>query len=145
MLDLRKKSLLKRGDNTFYATSFKVYLAIPFLYELKLTLDYTFTPTSLDLFKWLKFESVYDLLFITHCTMKGERKRKVGEIVGKIEKYLIGGCGFFIILLILILPLLLFSTLNPTNTNNNVTDASIEVNIFNIPAFDIFSKKFTIE
>lgn len=124
---MRQKSLLKRGDNPVYATSFKVFLAIPFLYELKLFLEWTFSATSLDLFKWLKFESVYDLLFITHCAMKVEKKRKIGEMIEKFEKILFGGCGFFIILLILILPLLLFSSLNPTNKINNVNDASIEV------------------
>jgi hypothetical protein len=128
LLDMRKKSLLTRGDNIIYSSCYKGFLAIPFLYELKLCLDWTFTPTSLDLFKWLKFEAVYDILFITHCDMKVEGKRKIGEVVGNVQKVLLGGCGFFILLIILLLPLILFSSLNPANVLNNVTDANIEVN-----------------
>ena len=127
---MRKKSLLKRGDNSLYSLSFRCSQAIPFLYELKLFLDWTFTPTSMDLFKWLKFESVYDLLFITHCVMKIEKTRKIGEIVEKWEKTLFGCFGFIIVLLILIIPLILFSSLNPTNKINNVLNANIEVNEF---------------
>jgi hypothetical protein len=127
LLDTKKKSVLMRGDNLFNLILFKTYKAIPFLYELKLTIDWSITPTSLDIFKWIKFESVYDLLFMTHCTMKQEKSREIGEKIGLLEKLSFGGIGFSLILLILIGPLILFSTLNPQNSNNNVTGASIKV------------------
>jgi hypothetical protein len=145
LLDMRKKSLLTRGDNVIYSSCYKGYLAIPFLYELKLCLDWTFTPTSLDLFKWLKFEAIYDLLFITHCNKKVEGKRKIGEVVGKFQKIIFGGLGFFILLIILLVPLILFSSLNPANVYNNVTDANIEVNnLFNLVA-NLFFPKWDIK
>jgi hypothetical protein len=127
LLDTRKKSLLMRGDNLFNLIVFKTYKAIPFLYELKLTIDWSITPTSLDIFKWIKFESVYDLVFMTHCTMRQEKFRDIGEKIGIIEKLSFGGIGFSLILLVLIGPLILFSTLNPQNSNNNVTGASVTV------------------
>ena len=127
LLDTRKKSVLMRGENLFNLILFKTYKAIPFLYELKLTIDWTITPTSLDIFKWIKFESVYDLLFMTHCTMRQEKFREVGEKIGFLEKSSFGGIVFVIILIILLGPLIIFSNLNPTNSHNNVTGAHFDV------------------
>jgi hypothetical protein len=127
LIDVRKKSLLMRGDNIVFSSIFKAYKAIPFLYELKLTVDWTFTPTCLDLFKWLKFESVYDTLFITHCTKKAEETIPVGKPIPTFKKGLMGCSSFLILLSILLAPLVLFSTLNPSNMNNNVTGAHIEL------------------
>jgi len=81
----------------------------------------------LDLFKYIKFESVYDLLFITHCNMKANNNRKVGECVGMFEKISIGGIASSALLIILIGPLILFSSLNPTNVHNPVLGANIEL------------------
>lgn len=125
LLDMRKQALLMRGDNVFYSSAFKAYKAIPFLYELKLTLEWALSPTSLDLFKWIKFEQVYDLLFITHCTMKANNKKKVGSAVTLIEKSTLGCCSFFILIVILLGPLLLFSNLNPVSEYNNTISAKM--------------------
>lgn len=133
LLDMRKQALLMRGDNLFYNIAFKTYKAIPFLYEMKLTLDWTLTTTSLDLFKWIKFEQVYDLLFITHCTMKSDHKKKVGSSISIIEKLFIGFLSFFILIVILIGPLLLFSNLNPITEFSNPIGANVNLQIcFNI-------------
>jgi hypothetical protein len=129
MIDLRKQSSLMKGDNLFYSVVFKGFRAMPFLYELKLLIDWTFTTTSLDMWKWLKFESIYDLLFINKCTMKSYHGRKLGAKVNKIEKFFVGGLSFFAILIIVFGPLVLFSTLNPTNTDNPVTGARVEVKL----------------
>jgi hypothetical protein len=147
LLDMRKKSLFMRGDNYFYSNSFKIFNAIPFLYELKLMIDWTITPTALDLFKWIKFESVYDRLFVTHCYMKYENLRKVGDQITLCNKISLGGFGFILILAILLGPLLLFSNLNPTNQLNNITSAGIEISLFFIidgvySNFTIFSNNY---
>lgn len=129
LLDTRKKSVLMRGDNLFNLIIFKTYKLIPFVYELKLTIDWTISPTALDLFKWIKFESVYDLLFSTHCTMIQEKFRDIGEKIGIIEKLSFGCIGFSGLLILLLGPLFLFSTLNPSNTINSVTGAHIKMSL----------------
>ena len=136
LYDSRRKSLLMKGNNIIYSSLFKGYLAMPFLYELKLTLDYTFTNTALDLFKWLKFEQIYDLLFITDCYIKSEKDRRIDESVSFLEK-LIGGLAFLILVIILFGPLLLFSSLNPTNKVNNVSGAKVNVRSNNLTYFYI--------
>ena len=91
------------------------YKNIPFLYEIKLGIDWTFTSTCLDLFQWNKFESVYDILYTTNCAMTGINAKPIGQQVGKLLKILMGGVLSFILIIILIVPLILFSSLNPMN------------------------------
>lgn len=129
MVDLRKQSALMKGDNLFYSTIFKSFKAMPFLYELKLLIDWTFTETALDLFKWFKFEAIYDLLFITKCNMKGYYGRRLGTKVTKFQKFFSGGLFFIGMLIIVFGPLVLFSSLNPTNKPNLVTGAFVELQL----------------
>jgi hypothetical protein len=43
-----------------HAFIFRMYRAIPFLFELKTIYDWTFSHTSLNLFQWIKVEdSIY--------------------------------------------------------------------------------------
>jgi len=43
---------------------FITFLAVPFLLELKIFTDWTFTRTGLDVFQWIKFETIYGDLFV---------------------------------------------------------------------------------
>ena len=127
--DLKKKSILKRKSNSLYGGIYSGYKAIPFLYEIKLGIDWTFTKTCLDLFQWNKFESVYDVVYTTNCAMTGINNKVVGHPVKKGSKIGMGGVLTFALLLILVGPLFLFSTLNPTNELNNLTNADLTVEL----------------
>ena len=127
--DLKKKSILKRKSNSLYGGIYSGYKAIPFLYEIKLGIDWTFTSTCLDLFQWNKFESVYDVVYTTNCAMTGINNKVVGHPVKKGSKIGMGGVLTFALLLILVGPLFLFSTLNPTNELNNLTNADLTVEL----------------
>lgn len=37
---------------------FRGYLAIPFIFELRTLIDWTFTSTSLDAFQWIKLAQI---------------------------------------------------------------------------------------
>ena len=127
--DMKKKSVLKSKNNTFYGKLYTGYKNVPFLYEIKLGIDWTFTSTGLDLFQWNKFESIYDILFTTNCSMNSINAKKVGKVVTKKYKVGLGGLCSFGLLLVLVGPLLLFSTLNPTNELNNLTNADLTVEL----------------
>lgn len=47
--------------------SFKVFMAIPFLFELKTFADWTFTRTALDVFQWFILSSTHGELFNATC------------------------------------------------------------------------------
>ena len=127
--DMKKKSVLKRKSNSLYGGIYAGYKNIPFLYEIKLGIDWTFTSTCLDLFQWNKFESVYDIVYTTNCAMTGINNKPVGHPVKKGSKISMGGVLTFVLILLLVGPLLLFSTLNPTNELNNLTNADLTVEL----------------
>ncbi|KAJ6775327.1 hypothetical protein OIU79_018492 [Salix purpurea] len=46
---------------------FRVYRALPFLYELRCVLDWSCTTTSLTMYDWLKLEDIHASLFLVKC------------------------------------------------------------------------------
>jgi hypothetical protein len=48
---------------------FRIYRAIPFLYELKAMLDWSCTSTTLYLGEWLKLEDIHSGVFIVACNV----------------------------------------------------------------------------
>ena len=97
--DLRKLSGLMKSSNLIHSVYYKVFKNIPFLYELKNFIDWTFTTTSLDLWKWLKLEEIISLLYINKCFAKGNMKRRIGTKIPVKMKILMGGSIFFGVLL----------------------------------------------
>lgn len=47
----------------------QLYRAIPFLYELRMLLDWTCTPTTLYLGEWIKLEDIFSGLYIGACNI----------------------------------------------------------------------------
>ena len=127
--DMKKKSILKAKYTTFNKLFNTVFKNIPFLYEIKLAIDWAFTSTSLDLFQWNKYESVYNMVYTTYCNMRVKNISKVGVRIKKLMKAGMGGVLSFILVLLLIIPILLFSSLNPTNQLNNVNSANIKIEL----------------
>lgn len=125
--DIKKKSLFMRKDTLFYSVLFKCYKYCPFIYELKLVIDWTCTPTALDIFKWFKFESVYDNLFMIQCLVRSNEGVPVGKKIRNFDKLIWGVSTFILLISLLLGPILLFSTLNPTNMLNDVYGASVSL------------------
>jgi hypothetical protein len=127
--DIKRKSLFKKGQDELYSNMGSLFQNVPFLYEIKNAIDWTFTHTCLDLFQWNKFEAIYDTIFDTYCE-KGEWDEKpIGERVDKKMKFGIGFTLSFGLIFTIIIPLLLFSSLNPTNKINNITEAKMSVDL----------------
>ena len=127
--DLKRKSILKTGNSSINGGIYAAFKAIPFLYELKLAIDWTFTSTCLDLFQWNKFESVYDTIYSTYCSMTAKNSQLIGQKVKKIMKIGLGGTLSFTLILLLVVPIMLFSGLNPTNELNNLLGATLKIDL----------------
>ena len=125
--DIKRKSLFKKKQDELFSNAASLFQMIPFLYEIKNAIDWTFTHTCLDLFQWNKFEAIYDTIFDTYCEKEEWDEKPIGERVNKTKKFGIGFTLSFGLIFILIIPLLLFSSLNPTNQINNITKAKINV------------------
>ena len=127
--DMRRKSILKSGNSSMYGIINNSFNNIPFVYELKLAIDWTFTSTCLDLFQWNKFESIYNTVYSTFCSMNEKNKTFIGQQIGKIYKVGMGGTLSFGLIILIIAPILLFSSLNPTNEINTLTGATLTVEL----------------
>ena len=125
--DIKRKSYFKTGENNYLAKLGNIFKEIPFLYEIKNTIDWTFTSTCLNLFEWNKFEAIYDTIYDTYIEKSDLDSKPIGKKVSKKTKISIGASSSLFLVLILIAPLILFSSLNPTNKSNNLTGAQLKI------------------
>ena len=127
--DIKRKSFFKKkGDEALSGLS-KGFNAIPFLYEIKNAIDWTCTSTCLTFVQWNKFEAIYDSIFDTYCEKNDWDERPIGRRVSYKKKFGIGATLAFALIMTLIVPLILFSSLNPTNKLNNLTAGELKVDL----------------
>ncbi|XP_062143961.1 piezo-type mechanosensitive ion channel homolog [Alnus glutinosa] len=109
---------------------YRLYRALPFLYELRCVLDWSCTATSLTMYDWLKLEDIHASLFLVKCdAVLNRAKHKQGERQTKMTKCCNGICLFFILICVIWAPMLMYSSGNPTNIANPVKDANVQVDI----------------
>ena len=124
--DIKRASIFK-NVKSIHGLLFEVYKIIPFYYPIKNVIDWTVTSTSFGIFEWFKFENIYDDIFKTYRLKYKLNDTPIGQKIKKWVKILVGGLTSLILVLILIIPLILFSSLNPTSELNNVTSAEIKL------------------
>ncbi len=101
-----------------------VFTAVPFLFELKTFMDWSFLATSLKIFDWFRLFSIYYSAFKAKMQYFGSTGIELGQPLGWLFKS-IGWFGFIGILLIIFGPMILFSGLNPLAQSNLVTSGSL--------------------
>ena len=121
------------STDLFTRIAFKVYRAIPFLTELKAILDWTVIRTSLDLFQWIKLDDAYANLYICKAEMAVRKETKPGTPRNFWEKCS-NGCLLVVLLIVIIIgPILIFSTLNPILQTNNVNSGIVSLELMITP------------
>ncbi|XP_044976085.1 piezo-type mechanosensitive ion channel homolog isoform X2 [Hordeum vulgare subsp. vulgare] len=109
---------------------FRLYRALPFLYELRCVLDWSCTTTSLTMYDWLKLEDIYASLFLVKCdTILNRANHQHGEKQTKMTKFCGGVCLFFVLICVIWAPMLIYSSGNPTNIANPIIDVSVKIDI----------------
>ncbi|XP_050223428.1 piezo-type mechanosensitive ion channel homolog isoform X2 [Mercurialis annua] len=109
---------------------FRIYRALPFLYELRCVLDWSCTTTSLTMYDWLKLEDIHASLFLVNCDVDLNRAtHQQGQKQTKMTKFCNGICLFFILMCVIWTPMLMYSSGNPTNIANPIQEASIRIDI----------------
>lgn len=116
------------SHKAFNSLAFRVYRAIPFLFELRIIIDWTFTTTSLDLIQWFRLEDIFANLYICQAYMLSRiQTHKLGDTRSTSEKCTQGFLFALFIIFIIILPILIFSTLNPAVEINNITNGRLSI------------------
>lgn len=114
---------LARKVNLMSWNCFRLYRALPFLFELRCVLDWSCTTTALNMYDWLKLEDIYGSLFLVQCDNKLNReKHRLGEKQSMFIKFCSGVLLFAILIAVIWAPMLIYSSGNPTNTPNLVMD-----------------------
>lgn len=131
-------------------TLFRIYRALPFIWEMKVIIDWTVTHTCLDLFQWFRLDDAFNYVYFNKYQSDQRKQRREFEERDWTEKFFVGFCFAFGIILLILAPILLFSGINPTLVDNpvksGIIDLTFELNnsgnqyqIFNSQAFNIRS------
>ncbi|KAK6619398.1 hypothetical protein RUM44_003780, partial [Polyplax serrata] len=111
--------------------SFRGFMAVPFLFELRALMDWIWTDTSMTLSDWLKMEDIFAQIFQLKCQRRAEAEYPLprGERKSPLSKYLLGGAGLFMIIAIIWFPLVLFALGNTVGESNIPYDVTISLRI----------------
>lgn len=109
--------------------AFKVYRAIPLVYDLRLYMDWIWTETTLEFRNWSLMEDMYANLFIRKCelTLEEEYPQPRAKPIKHLSKYLTGGAFILLILAIIWGPLLLFSMGKTVGESNPPVEMEYEL------------------
>lgn len=110
-------------------TSFKVYRAIPLVYDLRLYMDWIWTETTLEFKNWSLMEDMYANLFIRKCelTFEEEYPSPRAKPLRRLPKYIYGGTFILLILAIIWGPLLFFSSGKTVGESNLPVEMEFEL------------------
>jgi hypothetical protein len=103
---------MTHSTDFFSVNIFRIYCALPFLHELRVLTDWTVTKTSLNFFMWMKLEDAHHNLFRVRLDMEYRRMTREAEKRPICEKFLVGGLLLLALLILLVGPVLFFSSLN---------------------------------
>lgn len=110
---------------------FKVYMNLPFLYELRTILDWVCTDTTMTLFDWLKMEDIFSDIYFIKCSRQMETDFPVVRAQKKaiFSKLFLGGIMIFMIVIAIWGPLCLFALANAVGIPNVPVSASVSIKI----------------
>lgn len=103
----------------------KVIRVIPFFFTISITIDFMITATSLDIWEWFKFESIYEQLYNDILESRGKQQTIAGLKLGKISKLGLGSVLTFTQIFLLICPFIFFGKFS--SEKNIVTQATLDV------------------
>ncbi|GMS96403.1 hypothetical protein PENTCL1PPCAC_18578 [Pristionchus entomophagus] len=114
---------------------FKVFMAVPFVWELRTAIDWTWTDTSMPLFDFFNMEQFYATIYNLKCARAFEAAYPAprGEKKGAMVKYMMGLPFVIFIVLLIWCPLLAFSLLNKVGQVLPPEQVSLTVSIEGYP------------
>jgi hypothetical protein len=110
---------------------FKIFFVIPFLFELRTLIDWTFTPTSLTFAEWVRVEMIYAHVYDVKCRRNLNKNVPRGVKKSWLVKAFLGGGFAFLIIFILWLPMLFFAYTHSLGESTVPNKFSMEVKIRN--------------
>lgn len=119
------------SEDTSFLTFFawRLYKAIPFIWEMKVIIDWTVTSTCLDLFQWFKLDDAYNTLYYNKEQSDDRKSRPEYQQRASWEKVFKGFCFAIGIIIIILAPIFLFSGINPIMMTNPVKAGLLTIDL----------------
>ena len=126
---LRRHDPFTWSSDKVYAVLYSIYRLVPFLWDLRVMLDWTFSRTALKLQDFLKVEDIAHNVYSRYADITGGANDhpKRGVAVDLLNKLFNGVILSLAILALLFAPLLYYSAFNPSLQPNTVASASFGV------------------
>ena len=120
-----------------------VFFNAPFLFELRVIMDWVFTPTTLKFKRWLEVEDAFVKTFLIKCERADEISdfRKRGEVQKAFPSKTVYLVIFMALVLVIWAPILLFSFVNETKISTDIRYAAIDLQLGSFEP--IFKSSFT--
>ncbi|PAV90088.1 hypothetical protein WR25_25273 [Diploscapter pachys] len=114
---------------------FKIFMAVPFLFELRTAIDWTWTDTSMPLFDFFNMENFYSTIYSLKCarTFEGNYPAPRGQKKGVVVKYFMGLPMILLIIFLVWCPLLAFSLMNQIGEVSIPDKVTIQMSIEGFP------------
>ncbi|KAJ2953804.1 hypothetical protein O0L34_g1430 [Tuta absoluta] len=111
--------------------SFRCFMAVPFVFELRTLMDWIWTDTSMTLMDWLKMEDIFANVYLLKCSryVDDEFPSERGSKKSKTSKYLLGGTVLAFVIAIIWFPLVFFAFGNTVGQPNPPTDVTVKIRI----------------
>ncbi|XP_063707316.1 piezo-type mechanosensitive ion channel component isoform X4 [Culicoides brevitarsis] len=124
-------NFITKGYSLFNNVGFKVFMNIPFLFELRTLMDWVWTDTSFSVFDWLKMEDIFANVYQLKCSRVFEDRMPVprGQKRKPMIKYLMGGFMVMSLIILIWFPLALFAFSSAVGEPNIPFDVSISLRI----------------
>jgi hypothetical protein len=108
----------------------EIFMQTPFIFELRVFIDWTFTRTALDVFQWIKLAKIQADLFKAKCLNKSYFNKPLDIPIPKWQKYLIGYSLIAVIILLFTGPMFLFSSeFSFIGSLNPISKASVKLSL----------------
>ncbi|KAF8281887.1 hypothetical protein TcYC6_0007880 [Trypanosoma cruzi] len=122
------------------------YRCLPFLWEIRVVTDWTVEKTSLHLDNYLKIEDLYDIVFERQCKLYNvcKQRQALGTPIPRSTKVTAGLSRLVLFVGALMVPLVYYSTFNPSMQSNEVTQLRVGLSFMSSQPF-YASTTFTAE
>ena len=129
-------SLKERHHPIFYGI-YMIFRSVPFVYELKIVIDWTFTATTLKFMWWIKLQDITHELYVARCDLEDTRLLKMERdktLAFPTYRKALQGCGIAALLVcIIFFPLMYYSSFSPALTENYVEHVRVSTGVIGAP------------
>ncbi|CAD5219198.1 unnamed protein product [Bursaphelenchus okinawaensis] len=116
---------------------FKAFMNLPFAFELRSAIDWTWTDTAMPIFDFIKFEIFFSNVYMVKCGRQMEQNFPVprGQKKSKASKHSLGIPIILVLVILILSPILIFSVLNFIGESYDPLKMTMEISFDTLPPF----------